>query len=261
MHKTLLDDYEFHSMSANARALLPMLWLLASEDKDPVSGALRDSYEKMSFRLRMDIKVFIKTIQEIISVKDETGESKFLECTQTTKNKECNELVTELYSNRTQTVTPETETETETENTLVEQTRPNVNDQVNEVFEFWKLELNHPKASLDKTRHKAIKARLSEGYTPERIKQAIRGIKKSPHNMGQNDRNTVYDDIELICRSGKNVDRFADMEQIKNASTTITKPAYQTAPVDINKTISPEQREANRLEAKKALERVLAISS
>ena len=34
LHKSLLDNFEFQSMSANARALLPMFWLLASEDDD-----------------------------------------------------------------------------------------------------------------------------------------------------------------------------------------------------------------------------------
>lgn len=53
LHKSLLDNFDFHTMSANARAILPMLWLLASEDGDPVSGLIRESYERISFRLRI----------------------------------------------------------------------------------------------------------------------------------------------------------------------------------------------------------------
>jgi len=83
-------------------------------------------------------------------------------------------------------------------------------DSVKDVFVYWQQELKHPQSKLDKKREKAINARLQEGYSVDRIKQAIQGIKKIPHNMGQNDRNTIYDDIELICRSGANVDRFAD---------------------------------------------------
>ncbi len=85
-------------------------------------------------------------------------------------------------------------------------------DLVEEIFAYWQTELKHPQSKLDKERKKAIKSRLAEGYAVDRIKQAIRGIKKCPHNMGQNDRNTKFDDIELICRSGANVDRFADAE-------------------------------------------------
>lgn len=88
-------------------------------------------------------------------------------------------------------------------------------DVAEEIFAYWKAELNHPNSRLDGKRRKAITARLKEGYTPERIQQAIRGIKKSSHHMGQNDRGTVYDDIELICRSGANVDKFADTETMK----------------------------------------------
>lgn len=88
-------------------------------------------------------------------------------------------------------------------------------DDVKEIFSYWQSELNHAKAILSADRAKAIKARLKEGYSVDRIKQAIRGIKKSPHNMGQNDRGKKFDDIELICRRGSNVDRFAEMEEDK----------------------------------------------
>ena len=85
-----------------------------------------------------------------------------------------------------------------------------------DVFDYWKKSLNHPKCVLDEKRSAAIRARLKKGYSVERIKEAIDGIKNSPHNMGQNDRNTVFDDIELICRSGANVDRFAEMKKKVN---------------------------------------------
>jgi len=99
--------------------------------------------------------------------------------------------------------------------TSVEQARPSASDNAREIFAYWQTELNHTQSKLDAKREKAIRARLKEGYTVDRIKQAIRGIKRCPHNMGQNDRSTKYDDIELICRSGAHVDRFADAETAK----------------------------------------------
>jgi hypothetical protein len=123
LHKSLLDDFEFQSMSITAKALLPMLWLLASEDEDPTSGVIRDSYDKLAFRLRMDITLLIATINEI-------HKSGFLEIDksdlQTLTNKGCNETVTkqlrirnetvtDSYRNRTETVTPETEMGPETD--------------------------------------------------------------------------------------------------------------------------------------------------
>lgn len=48
LYRTLLDDFEFHSMPVEARAILPLLWLIASE-KD---GNLPDA-KKIAFRLRL----------------------------------------------------------------------------------------------------------------------------------------------------------------------------------------------------------------
>lgn len=106
-HKSMLDNYEYHSMSAEARALLPMLWLLASEDEDPTSGLIRDSYEKITFRLRIRNEVFTESLRELelagfVSIKS-------------LDDSQCNETVTKPLQNRNETVTPETETETETD--------------------------------------------------------------------------------------------------------------------------------------------------
>lgn len=102
LHKTLLDNYEFQSMSADARALLPMLWLIASEDEDPVSGLIRDSYEKICFRLRLQAEVFTKCISEIRA-------SGFIDITASY------ESVTDRLQNCSEFVTPEKTEKTETE--------------------------------------------------------------------------------------------------------------------------------------------------
>jgi hypothetical protein len=65
LHKTLLDNYEFQTMSADARAILPMLWLIASEDEDPKSGLIRSEVEKICFRLRIEIPVMVAALAEM----------------------------------------------------------------------------------------------------------------------------------------------------------------------------------------------------
>ena len=109
---------------------------------------------------------------------------------------------------------------------LVDLGRPvsDKNKIIEEIFDFWKVELDHLQSKLDAKRKKTIEARIEEGYSVHRIKNAILGIKLSQHHMGQNDRNTVYDDIELICRSGKNVDNFAEM--FEKAGKTKAAPAW-----------------------------------
>ncbi len=121
-HKTMLDNYEFHSMSVNARALLPMFWLLASEDDDPTSGMIQDNYKKIAFRLRCAEK-------EIISAVMECMEAGFL---QVIEKQSCIDSVHESLRDSTQTVTSETETETET---YREEAEKNIGDFEN----FWIL--------------------------------------------------------------------------------------------------------------------------
>lgn len=79
------------------------------------------------------------------------------------------------------------------------------------VFEFWKATFNSPKTVLTEKRKKKIEARLEQGYSVEDIKKAILNCSKSDYHMGKNDRGTVYNDIELICREPEKLDRFISM--------------------------------------------------
>lgn len=85
---------------------------------------------------------------------------------------------------------------------------PRAGIEVQEVFDYWKQAMRHPQARLDDKRAKAIGQRLADGYTVGQLCQAVDGCRKSPYHMGQNDSNTVYDDIELICRNTSKVESF-----------------------------------------------------
>ncbi len=89
----------------------------------------------------------------------------------------------------------------------------NANDTL-EIFSYWKEVMKKSNSSiLNAKRTKAINERLKEGYTVDQIKLAITGCSMTPHNMGQNDNCKKYDDLELICRDGSNVERFAGNAQ------------------------------------------------
>lgn len=82
------------------------------------------------------------------------------------------------------------------------------------IFSYWKEVMKKNEgAKLTAKRLKAVKARLKEGYTLDQLKQAIFGCSVTPHNMGKNDQQKVFDCLELICRSGENVERFAGNAQ------------------------------------------------
>jgi len=79
---------------------------------------------------------------------------------------------------------------------------------VNEIFDYWKTVLAHPRAILDDKRKKLIKGCLTTGYQPEDLKAAILGCSLTPHNIGQNDQGQRFDSIELILRNAAQIDRF-----------------------------------------------------
>ena len=85
---------------------------------------------------------------------------------------------------------------------------------VRAVFGHWKRVMGHPDAKLTREREAKVKARLAEGYTVEQLNGAVDGCKASPHHMGRNDTGTIYDDLELICRSGGKVESFVARQPV-----------------------------------------------
>lgn len=89
-------------------------------------------------------------------------------------------------------------------NTTVPQAGP---PEVDVVFKHWQKTLNHPQAKLTPERERKIKIALKT-YSAPQLCKAIEGCSKTPHNMGQNDRHEVYDDISLILRDAAHIERF-----------------------------------------------------
>jgi hypothetical protein len=85
------------------------------------------------------------------------------------------------------------------------------------IFAYWQTVLKHSKAKLDANRTRCIVNALKLGFTEEELKKAIDGLSKSPYHMGNNDRNTVYDDIDLIFRNAKYIEKF--MSYLDNPPT------------------------------------------
>jgi uncharacterized phage protein (TIGR02220 family) len=79
-----------------------------------------------------------------------------------------------------------------------------------EVFAYWQERMGKQRSRLDDKRLSCIKARLREGYSVGDLKEAIDGCRQSNWHQGRNDRNKVYNDIELICRDAKHVDEFIE---------------------------------------------------
>jgi hypothetical protein len=62
------------------------------------------------------------------------------------------------------------------------------------------------RTKLTGDRERKIRARLADGYSVDDLKAAIDGCRLSPWHMGDNDRGTPVNDIEQICRGGRQTD-------------------------------------------------------
>jgi hypothetical protein len=108
----------------------------------------------------------------------------------------------------------EAESEGNKNKTYVE---PRRSTEVSEVFAHWQTVWKHPQAKLDAKRQRVISAALKL-YPAEQLCTAISGYLNSPHHTGQNDRNTVYDDIEIFLRDAKHIDaglKFAEQPTVR----------------------------------------------
>ena len=90
--------------------------------------------------------------------------------------------------------------------------------------------------SLTDSRKNMLKSRLKQ-FTVEQLKDAIDGITSRPHNLGQNQTNTVYLDFELIFRSDAQVDKYRQDRVAKKPATV----KYYEPPI-----VTPEQAEASQ---------------
>lgn len=73
------------------------------------------------------------------------------------------------------------------------------------VFDHWRQEHGHHGSKLTAKRRKIINAALKD-YSEDDLCRSISGYRNSPHHMGQNDRQTVYDSIELFLRDAEHID-------------------------------------------------------
>lgn len=80
---------------------------------------------------------------------------------------------------------------------------------VQRIFDYWQRRAGKPKARLTPERASRVLARLRQGYSEAEIRAAIDGCLGSEFHQGQNDAGTVYDDLEMICRTGSRVERFS----------------------------------------------------
>lgn len=87
------------------------------------------------------------------------------------------------------------------------------------VFAYWAGILGHESAMLDVKRTRRLKDRLSENKgNVHELLFVVDGAKRSPHLMGQNDRNEKYDGIETIFRDRAQVEKLSVLGGFKGGN-------------------------------------------
>ena len=103
------------------------------------------------------------------------------------------------------------------------------------IFDYWCRVMNkNGSTKLTPKRLKAIKARIKDGYSEADIITAIDNCASDNWSMGENDRQTAYNDIELICRTGEKLESFAFNEVQKRAPAESTR--HRTLEEDLTDT-------------------------
>lgn len=116
-----------------------------------------------------------------------------------------------------------------------------------QVFGHWQakmVEFNQgkgPSPKFSDKRKRKVKDRLRDNHTVADLKRAIDGYFTSPHHRGENDRNTVYLDLELICRDTEHVEAGFGLASRSALPRATPPPSRNGIPFFGQK---PERREA-----------------
>jgi hypothetical protein len=92
-------------------------------------------------------------------------------------------------------------------------------DVIPTIFAYWQKVMHSPNSKLDAKRIELIRKALKLGYEPRQLCEAILGCSRSPHHMGQNDRNMKYNGLGLILRNAEYIDKFGELASQRTVGT------------------------------------------
>ncbi len=117
-------------------------------------------------------------------------------------------------------------------------------DEVQAIFDRYRQISGHTRAVLDQARKRVIRARLTDGFTPEDLELAFYGCTFSSFHQGDNERQTKYDSITLILRDADQVEKFRAIAEHVIARMKARAERQQQAQSDAP-AFDPESQRAN----------------
>jgi len=95
------------------------------------------------------------------------------------------------------------------------------------VFEAWIRSTGRTgRTQLDGKRARLIDQALAV-YPIKDVLDAVQGWSQSPHHRGENDRATVYNDLELLLRDAEHIERFRDLTREGGPPVPVKKSSSQ----------------------------------
>lgn len=79
-----------------------------------------------------------------------------------------------------------------------------------EIFAYWRVVTGKSGSQFTAERRAKVRTRLREGYSVAKIKQAIDYVCNDPWYSGANPNGKKYVDLELICRSATQLEKFIE---------------------------------------------------
>lgn len=194
LHRSILHDYGFSCLQDASKAHLLLIWILASQTDNTIPLDAKFLKKNLGLDKEPDLQLF-----------EDKG---FIVRCKHSASALCEGMLAKCPPSRDR---GEAETEERREETALSG-KPDAggNGSVlcEEVFDHWKLVMDHPRAILDPKRKALIKSALGLGYPVQALKDAITGCSYTPHNIGINDRGTRYDGLHIIFKDGGKIDSF-----------------------------------------------------
>jgi hypothetical protein len=203
LHRSLLDNYEFHRLPVASRALAPMLWLLASEYE---GGKITMSLDAIAFRLRMPVDELSIALKPLI-------EGDFFH--------DDSDMLADCYHGAIPEIETETQDKTETDIRVVAiATHPSAE-------QFEKFKAAYPKRGAANPWKPALRifaAALKRGEPPERIIEGAAAYREECDRL-----KIIGTEKVAQAQTWLNQDRWKDYLDGSEADTARRAEAYAVA--------------------------------
>lgn len=94
------------------------------------------------------------------------------------------------------------------------------------IFDAWRDSTGKRKAVLDHKRKKVIAGALRL-YPEDELIEAVSGWNLDPHSRGENERHTVYNELDLLLRDAAHIEKYRDLSRHGEPTTNGSRAHYE----------------------------------